>query len=498
MKRIFITYLFICITLISLAADRYLVSGGTGNWNSTTNWSATDGGGSGASYPVAGDNVFFTTNSSNAAITVNVTSACLSIVASGTYAGQFTVNANITISGTTTFIATMPDIAGTNPIVFNTTATITSGGNSIAGGVTFTGTSQTYTLGDDWDVDGTVILSGVTTTTMTGQTIYAGGSLTQTTTAITSGTTNIVMNGTGTWSNSSTGILQNNLTFNTAGTITVSGDVYYNTGILTYTAGTVTVAGSTLNIILPATSITLNTGGMTWYNCIINTETTTITLLSDLIISNNITAGRTGWPLIINGAYNVNIGGNLTLNQISGVISGTATLVMNGTGTFSMPNITTGQIRSNLKFNTAGTITVSGTINYNTGTLTKTAGTVITTGSTLNIGNANTTLDLNDLTLNNLTLSGTSKVLTLTSGLKVSDVLSATSTGNSIVSSVGGTQRKLTMLASSTQSISSTNNIDATDIDSSEGLPIVSEGGALSNTLNWYSSAGDLTNMFLW
>ena len=43
-------------------ANRYWVSGGTGNWNSTTNWSTTSGGLSGATVPsigVAGDDVFF-------------------------------------------------------------------------------------------------------------------------------------------------------------------------------------------------------------------------------------------------------------------------------------------------------------------------------------------------------------------------------------------------------------------------------------------------------
>ncbi len=41
-------------------ADRYWV-GGTGTWNSTstTNWSASSGGASGASVPTAADNVFF-------------------------------------------------------------------------------------------------------------------------------------------------------------------------------------------------------------------------------------------------------------------------------------------------------------------------------------------------------------------------------------------------------------------------------------------------------
>lgn len=45
-------------------ADRYWVSGsGTWNSSSTTNWSATTGGVSGATVPVAGDNVFVDTGS---------------------------------------------------------------------------------------------------------------------------------------------------------------------------------------------------------------------------------------------------------------------------------------------------------------------------------------------------------------------------------------------------------------------------------------------------
>ena len=45
-------------------ANRYWV-GGTGTWNttSTTNWSASDGGASGASVPTSADSVFFTDSS---------------------------------------------------------------------------------------------------------------------------------------------------------------------------------------------------------------------------------------------------------------------------------------------------------------------------------------------------------------------------------------------------------------------------------------------------
>jgi fibronectin-binding autotransporter adhesin len=53
-------------------ADRYWV-GGSGNWNSTTKWSTTSGGASGASVPTASDNAIFDANSAAAHYTVTVT-----------------------------------------------------------------------------------------------------------------------------------------------------------------------------------------------------------------------------------------------------------------------------------------------------------------------------------------------------------------------------------------------------------------------------------------
>jgi fibronectin-binding autotransporter adhesin len=53
-------------------ADRYWV-GGSGSWNSTTKWSATSGGASGASVPTASDNAIFDANSGAAHYTVTVT-----------------------------------------------------------------------------------------------------------------------------------------------------------------------------------------------------------------------------------------------------------------------------------------------------------------------------------------------------------------------------------------------------------------------------------------
>ena len=53
-------------------ADRYWVAG-SGSWNSTTKWSTTSGGASGASVPTAADNAIFDVNSSSGVYTVTVT-----------------------------------------------------------------------------------------------------------------------------------------------------------------------------------------------------------------------------------------------------------------------------------------------------------------------------------------------------------------------------------------------------------------------------------------
>jgi hypothetical protein len=268
--------------------------------------------------------------------------------------------------------------------------------------------------------------------------------------------------------------------------LTVSGDITLDAGM------TITGTGG----LWIATVGNINFAGKTFPNdFVVSASTATITLLSDLNITGGMSAGVTTATTAINGAYNIYVGGNLTISITSGTVTGNASFIMNGTGTVSTPNATTGSFRNNLTFNTADTIIIGTLLQYKNGTITNTAGTITTTGSTLSIM-GNVTLNLSNLTLNNLSISTASAVLTLSSGFKLSGQLASTVTGSSIVSNSAGTQRKLTMLATSTQSISATNNIDATDIDSGDGLPIVSDGAVLSNTLNWYNSTS-YNNMFM-
>ena len=80
-------------------ADRYWVGATNQNWNNTGNWSATSGGGSGASFPTGSDNVFFDANSNlavNKNVNINVASACQRIDFK-VYTGAVTMSNSLTV-----------------------------------------------------------------------------------------------------------------------------------------------------------------------------------------------------------------------------------------------------------------------------------------------------------------------------------------------------------------------------------------------------------------
>ncbi|HCC71038.1 MAG TPA: hypothetical protein DEQ09_07810, partial [Bacteroidales bacterium] len=91
-KSIFLAVFFIYAAMPLSAADRYSVS--SGNWNSTSTWSASSGGASGASVPIAGDNVYI---ESNHTITVTANAACANITFTGS-GGTLNVNLSVTLT----------------------------------------------------------------------------------------------------------------------------------------------------------------------------------------------------------------------------------------------------------------------------------------------------------------------------------------------------------------------------------------------------------------
>ena len=385
---------------------RYLVTGGTGVWNSTTNWSATSGGASGASVPTILDDVIIDILSLNANITVNTTSACLTLNISS-YIGTFAMNAQLTVNGNITLSSGM-NISGTGLLNFLNSSTLTSNGKTWSSPISFGGTSKVYTLADDWTCTANVNFGGVGTI-INGNTFYLSSGL-ATTASSTSGTTNFVLNGTGAWSG--TGVLRNNLTINTAGTITMGVLAAYGGGILTYTAGTVITTGNTLTIVNGAT---LNTNGIIWNN-ITFSASTTHTLTSNLTLSGT-WSQNSGVLVTING-FQVNVGSVLssggagaTLGTTNFLISGTTNVILGGTQGF----------KNNLTINSSGTVTITSLINYSVGTLTYISGTMSIVAPTLTI-NGSCTLNTNGILWNNITITLASTI-TLLSNLSLLGIL---------------------------------------------------------------------------
>lgn len=249
----------------------------------------------------------------------------------------------------------------------------------------------------------------------------------------------------------------------------------------------------------------------------------TITIVNDVQVTNLTTIADAN---VINGAFNWKTGGLTT----TGALTGTTTIVFNGTGTWTGA---AGACSNPVTINTAGTLTLSGTILYLAGTITYTAGTVSAGASILSIGSS-CTLTTTGMTWANITLSA-ALTLTINSLLSVSGSLTLPNAAVTFAGSAGFTvatftnttitaTRIWTFTASRTYTVTTAMDtqhaaaqtvrfswvssspatrynfvlgpgatqdngfLDATDANSSAGQTIFSYHGVLSNTVNWKSA----------
>ena len=164
------------------------------------------------------------------------------------------------------------------------------------------------------------------------------------------------------------------------------------------------VAGSSYLQINAISTMTSN--GKVWPNRLNFSTNATFTLADNWSIDGLLHIA-TDSPTI-NG-FQITASAGLLCNAAAAVL-GTTNIILDGTGTVTLPTSTTG-FRLNLTINTAGTITFAAATGiYNTGTLTYTAGTVVTTGSTLTCTLA-TIFACNGITWNNISFSGTKQVI---------------------------------------------------------------------------------------
>lgn len=382
-------------------ANRYWV-GGTGTWNtsSTTNWSTSAGGASGASVPTAADSVFF---DRVATYTVTMTGAltCLSItVSAGTV--TFTSNGTLAISGSMSLVAgTVWNATGT--ITFNSTTTgntITTNAVVISGGITFNG------AGGSWQLQSALTNSATRTLTLTAGTLDLNNYTLTTGTFSSSGSgvrsflsNNVTIVITG-----NTGVVVScgtttNLTIDTRPAFNLTSNPVATTGTRTVTFGAAGGVTTYPNINVTNGSDTITTGGTTYLNNLTFSGTFTgtfgnatrniygnLTLVSGMatpssgslvnsfigVSSQTITtAGKTlDFPITFNG-----VGGTWALQDAMTVGSTQITTLTNGTLNLNGFTLTTGSFYSDntnirvLAFN-AGKIVVTGNncapINFDT------------------------------------------------------------------------------------------------------------------------------------
>ncbi len=430
------------------------VSNTGGNWNATTTWV-------GGVVPIAGDTVDFTPTSGN--LTVNVSTANLVGIDFTNYTATITFNNLLNTSGTVNLGTGGFTIAGANFLNINGTATL-SGTTQWSGNLRFNGQNITITLLNDITSTGTVRFSSTNSTlanplVINGFNINIKGNFDVVATAngLTTGTTVLQVNGT---SGTSTIAGSVNLFFglsiviNSTNNINMSTHMLFRDATFTYiTSNSITwpttrfvINSATMNVATTIPSLEIQTSTITFTNNLVcydlfivgaptfvtggfllnvindlRLQDVTLSIPNDLYVTNLITVIRPTQS-VING-FTIYVSGNL-INGCQFTLFGTTAIVLTGTGTWIHNHPTgTGSLQNNLTINTTGTITISGLIRYNTGTLTYTSGAVITDGSTLVVPNT-TTLNTNGITWNNVSFNnGATYTITLSSDLYISGTL---------------------------------------------------------------------------
>lgn len=303
------THLLSAVAIAVIPSGRYWV-GGTGTWTTTTtNWSQTSGGASGAPAPTINDPVFF---DQVATYTVTLTGGlnCFGMtVSAGTV--TFTSTGTITNSGSISLIAGTVWSA-TGLLTFNSTSsgrTITTNALTISSPITFNG------VGGVWTLSGA--LSSTAACTLTSGSIdYNGYSITTTT------------------------------------TFTYSGGTFVNGPYIT--CATFTLSGPTLTLnspyqISPSTSFVITSGSFTYNGGTLGTVPTFTQTAGNVTFNQN-------YSLTVTGTYTLTAG---TLTLANGVTLGTGIFSSTGAGTRSIAFGSTGAGNINLTHTTAATVVLN-------------------------------------------------------------------------------------------------------------------------------------------
>lgn len=518
-------------------AARYWV-GGTNTWNnSSTNWSATDGGASGASSPGSADTVFFTALSGTVTVTWNNTSALtvVSISCTGFTGTHATGGNSKTLSGTGT-VWTSPvgcTITGAPTLTVNSvgstaisvTCNHASPSTTNAPNFSFTGGTYALTLsGTGWrnivftgsscTASGSVSLYGNLTLstggTFTGvvPTFLASGTITSATKTL--GSTAI--NGTGitvTLADAMTTVTTSNVTL-TAGTLDLAGftlstgqfsssnsttrAIAFGTGNIALTS---TGAATTVLVMATATGFTFTgTGGFTRNMAATATVSFGSTAGGSTTNAPNLTVNAGASALTItSGSYFKNLvftGSTCTVTAAALNMAGNLTLASGGTYTAVVPTfLASGTVTSVTK--TLGNTTINGT------GITVTLADALTTGITNTTTLTEGTLDLAGFTLstgifsssnsNTRAIAFGSGNIALTSTTALTTVLSMATVTGFTFTGTGGFTRNMANTATMVFGTTGGSTTNAPNLTVSAGIaPLIITSGSYFKNVDFTGS----------
>ena len=267
--------------------SRYWVTGGNGLWSSSTNWSATSGGASGASSPVSTDDVYFDANSGSG--NSQVTTSTINNLNCTGFTGSWSGTGQLNIGGSTIVMSASMTSTWTGSLTLtNASVSITSNG-FLWNVLTITTAAQTITLVDTMGVTQYTHTAGGTTNTINGgNLVWRGtGTFTISSGRFLTGTSTVVLAPLVSGSISITGGIYNNVSINATGTISQIGAITIYSGTWTYTAGTWNTGTSAFSIL---GSCTLNLSGMNVYRLLpgavsVCSLTSLLTVTTDVNVS---------------------------------------------------------------------------------------------------------------------------------------------------------------------------------------------------------------------
>lgn len=358
------------------------------NLNGNLNLSNTGTGGGGTT-------VLSFTGSTNQAITgtLAIDESRLPAVTISKTGGTLTFNSLITVRGNWTYTSGTMDVTTNNStVIFRNSLTIT--GSHTLNNVTLAANGNyTYTVstGTVLTVTGTLNTSGgsnvVISTPVAGATaVQAQGDIIINNTGGGGGGTGLILiNGTGAQAFTSTAAAsQGRMPFitisKTSGTLTLTGIISV-TRDWTYNIGTVDATTNTSTVVFGGNSLNVASAGMNFYNFTVTANTTTIT--NSLSVNGDLTINGTG--ILSAGVNSINLLGNWINRGTAGFTEATSTVNFNGSAlqTITSPG---GENFMNLTVNNTGTgIQLINNATVAT-TLTMTQGNIDLNGNTMTLG----------------------------------------------------------------------------------------------------------------